>query len=430
MANYSTLKAAITDVIKQNGNNEITGDLLQQALLAIINSLGLGYQYVGIATPNTNPGTPDQNVFYFTKTTGIYQYFSNIFVEKGEFALLKYNGTWTKDVFNVKSVDTQTDALADFSIIDEGGNAIVVFKNGHIKTKYFDSEEMPEQIVDVLDVVGSDFAISDQDGNAIVVFKNGYIYTKNFNSETFEPTSKLANKKVLFFGDSITYYKEYVNAVVQKTKCIAYNRGLGSSCFEDGGTGVPASFCQRIDLADDNRLDGAGMTIGLPTSVDYVIVEGGINDFGYCNNGSLPANFGSINDSINRNSFIGGLKYILNQLKLKYDTTPIFVLGLIPTYSPSTFRPWSQVLPATDSDPTSALVYQQTSEGKTWFDYNEAIKNVAYQFGAHFISLQDMGINPLITGDRNAYYKDGLHPNVAGGEIMATTIVNNISKYL
>lgn len=430
MANYNTLKSAIADVVKTNNDHEITGALLQQVLFSMIGSLGLGYQYMGVATPSTNPGTPDQNVFYFAKTPGAYQYFSNVIIQEKEIALLKYNGAWSKEVFSEKSVGTINDLIGDFSIVDEAGNAIVVFRNGHIKTKYFDSEELPDQIVDVVNIIEGDFSILDQVGNALVVFKNGHIYTKNFNSETFEPTSKLANKKVLFFGDSITYYKEYVNAIVQKTKCLAYNRGLGSSCFEDGGTGVPASFCQRIDLPDDNRFDGAGMTIGLPTSVDYVIVEGGINDFGYCNNGNLPANFGSINAAINRNSFVGGLKYVLNKLKLKYGTVPIFVLGLIPTYSPISFRPWSQVLPATDSDPTTALTYQQTTEGKTWFDYNDAIQKVAYQFGAHFISLQDMGINPLITGDRNAYYKDGLHPNVAGGEIMATTIVNNISKYL
>jgi hypothetical protein len=50
MANYETLKAAIQHVIKTNDNNEITGALLQQSLLAIINSLGIGYQFIGIAT--------------------------------------------------------------------------------------------------------------------------------------------------------------------------------------------------------------------------------------------------------------------------------------------------------------------------------------------------------------------------------------------
>lgn len=95
MANYSTLKAAIQQVIKENGNNEITGNLLQQSLLAMINSLGSGYQFVGGATPATNPGTPDNNVFYLATENGTYTNFGGIVVEN-EIAFLAWNGTWVK----------------------------------------------------------------------------------------------------------------------------------------------------------------------------------------------------------------------------------------------------------------------------------------------------------------------------------------------
>lgn len=61
---YSQLKNAITAVIKENGNEEITGQVLQDVLLAIIDSLGTGYQFIGIATAETQPGTPDARVFY------------------------------------------------------------------------------------------------------------------------------------------------------------------------------------------------------------------------------------------------------------------------------------------------------------------------------------------------------------------------------
>lgn len=97
MANYATLKSAIQQVVKTNGNNEITGALLQQSLLAMINSLGGYYQFAGIATPSTNPGTPDQNVFYLASTAGTYSNFGSIVIAENEAAILKYNGTWTKD---------------------------------------------------------------------------------------------------------------------------------------------------------------------------------------------------------------------------------------------------------------------------------------------------------------------------------------------
>ncbi len=105
MANYTILKAAIAAAIRENGNNEITGTLLQQQLLAMVNSLGNGYQYAGIATPATNPGTPDQNVFYLASTAGTYTNFNGLVLVDGEVAILKYNGAWSKDSTGVASLE-------------------------------------------------------------------------------------------------------------------------------------------------------------------------------------------------------------------------------------------------------------------------------------------------------------------------------------
>lgn len=96
MANYATLKAAIEAVIYENYDNEITGQDLQNTLIAMVNSLGVGYQFVDIATPTTNPGTPDQNVFYIASTPGTYSNFGSIVLAENEVAILAYNGTWTK----------------------------------------------------------------------------------------------------------------------------------------------------------------------------------------------------------------------------------------------------------------------------------------------------------------------------------------------
>ena len=95
MGNYATLKAAIQDVIKTNGNNEITGALLQQSLVSIINSLGAGYQYMGVAEPSTNPGTPDQRVLYLAIEPGQYSNFGYS-VSLGELAIFTYSNGWNK----------------------------------------------------------------------------------------------------------------------------------------------------------------------------------------------------------------------------------------------------------------------------------------------------------------------------------------------
>ena len=105
MSNYATLKSTIQQVVKTNGNFEITGALLQQTLLSMINSLGVGYQYVGIATPSTNPGTPDQNVMYFAAMSGTYINFGGIVVNDGEFCVLCWDGSWIKKTTGAATVE-------------------------------------------------------------------------------------------------------------------------------------------------------------------------------------------------------------------------------------------------------------------------------------------------------------------------------------
>ena len=93
MANYQNIVSAIESVIKQNGNQEITGQLLQQSLVSIIHSLGAQYQFAGFADPDTNPGTPDHNVAYIAGP-GSYPNFNAYVVPDGFVATFLYNGNW------------------------------------------------------------------------------------------------------------------------------------------------------------------------------------------------------------------------------------------------------------------------------------------------------------------------------------------------
>lgn len=76
MAYWTTLKNAINNTIKTNGNQEITGSILQSTLNNIVNSVGKNATFAGIATTTTNPGVPDGPTFYLATTPGIYSNFS------------------------------------------------------------------------------------------------------------------------------------------------------------------------------------------------------------------------------------------------------------------------------------------------------------------------------------------------------------------
>lgn len=94
MANNELLKTSIRSAIKANGNEEITGDVLQQTLVAIVDALGKGYQFMGAATPTTDPGTPDQKVCYLAMQKGTYHNFNDLEVGNYEIAILLYDSKW------------------------------------------------------------------------------------------------------------------------------------------------------------------------------------------------------------------------------------------------------------------------------------------------------------------------------------------------
>ena len=107
MSEYSSLKATINANVKTNGNQEITGSVMNSVLNAMVNSLGAGYQFMGVATP-TDPGsaqTPDYKCFYLATTPGAYTNLGGLVVVDGEVALLKYDSSWTKVVTGIATAD-------------------------------------------------------------------------------------------------------------------------------------------------------------------------------------------------------------------------------------------------------------------------------------------------------------------------------------
>ena len=74
---YDQIKESIKTVIKENGNYEITGNVLQTVLLSMVDTLGPEYQFLGIATKSTVPVVVEGNSFYITTEVGTYTNFKN-----------------------------------------------------------------------------------------------------------------------------------------------------------------------------------------------------------------------------------------------------------------------------------------------------------------------------------------------------------------
>lgn len=103
MANYSKLHQTINDNIKPNGNQQTTGQVLQNVLNAIVNSVAEGYLFAGIATVDGNPGSLDQNAWWLAGP-GTYANYGNITVAEGKLAALMWNGEWSSSTVDVGGV--------------------------------------------------------------------------------------------------------------------------------------------------------------------------------------------------------------------------------------------------------------------------------------------------------------------------------------
>ena len=136
MANYSNLLATIAANIYTNGNNEVTAAMVKAALDAVVASLAAGFIPKGVATPATDPQSPDEKVQYLATTPGTYTNFGGIVINAGEVAIIKGSGTsWSKEVTGAATAaqiaDVEYRALGVPNVNIPAGVEVL---NGHINT--------------------------------------------------------------------------------------------------------------------------------------------------------------------------------------------------------------------------------------------------------------------------------------------------------
>ena len=90
--NYSNLMEAVNARIKANGRREITGDILNDVLRAMVVELGAGYQLGGTIRPGDKPKVEDLRVAYLTVEPGMYLYAGGF--EVTELSLITYGAEW------------------------------------------------------------------------------------------------------------------------------------------------------------------------------------------------------------------------------------------------------------------------------------------------------------------------------------------------
>ena len=103
MANYQLLKADIDERVYENARQKITGANLNYVLNQMVTTLGAEYQFAGVATIDTNPGTPDAKVFYIANGKGTYTNFGRLEVTEDEVVVLYWDTAWHKEATGIAS---------------------------------------------------------------------------------------------------------------------------------------------------------------------------------------------------------------------------------------------------------------------------------------------------------------------------------------
>ena len=230
MANWATLKAAIADVIKTNGNQEITGAVLQNTLNSIVSAVGENATFAGIATPVTNPGTPDGPVFYIAAQTGIYSNFEGITVEN-EVAILLWKTSWKKLLTNIaplSDISLIRAALDNAKLNSTGKNKInlsnkidgyflnlsgnLVSNSSYCISNYIEIKSSTQYYISKTNVGGANHIIYDKNLNVLSTTKDGAVTTPS--DAKYIRLSILTNAldtAMLFEGNAATTYEPFTD---------------------------------------------------------------------------------------------------------------------------------------------------------------------------------------------------------------------------
>ena len=330
----------------------------------------------------------------------------------------------------VSQVESKAEPMADLAFNDENNNAIVIFKDGHIKTKEFDSSDIRVNVYEE-ENHQADLTLEDEEGNAIAAFKYGHIITKNFNSKDVTKKSKYEGMRLSILGDSISTFGVPNQANATGTWTWPGNRcrypqndlftnvkyqywyllleRLGMTLgINESWAGSRVSNTQATDSGDlgPNRCMSSLTRIGHlgeNGTPDIILVYGGTNDAGAAVtvgtfNTENPINYTEEQiAALPVATFADAYRTMLIRLQYYYRTSRI--ICCFPTFT------------------TSYYTIAELDK------YGEVIREACDFFGAEYLDLRTAGITVY---NRASYLPDGIHPNAAGMELIYEHLIRNI----
>lgn len=360
-------------------------------------------------------------------------------------AVVQTTGQSTSAVMSQKAV---TDSLSknindifgntndcDFAISDKNGYDIVRFGDGNIKTKNFDSSNVPR-----VDLTTPDFAISDENGWDIAQFSKGHIKTKNFDSSQFvNTTKKFVGKKFAIIGDSISTFQGWLPSDIS-----GYDGATYATYYPSGNVDSPSKtwWYQMMQLlglsvSDDtinvcawsgsyvsgNSTSTTSAAAGCSTrritdlairgwNPDIVIIFISCNDFAY----DKPLGTWEVNSAIvaegNITEMRAAYALMINKIHIAYPDARVFCCTNLDDYK---------------RDKTAGYP-SNNNNGVTTFTWNQSIKQIADAMACDVIDMHACGLN--YSNFQQFAVDTGTHPNAIGMSMMAQKAASElIAKY-
>lgn len=101
------------DTLTAGNGISIEGNVISSSVAEVVdNIVNAGYVFAGVATPATDPSTPNAKVFYIANGKGTYEKFGGIEVTEDEVVVLKYDTAWHKVATGIAS-DEKLSELKD-----------------------------------------------------------------------------------------------------------------------------------------------------------------------------------------------------------------------------------------------------------------------------------------------------------------------------
>lgn len=233
-------------------------------------------------------------------------------------------------------------------------------------------------------------AISNENLNKINFSSIGSGKTILIASNTTDEEDAWVNKKVVFYGDSITQgmYPEMVQSVMHFQ---LVKNAIGGTTF---------GYEDETSLSSDSRIEN------LPTDADVVCIMGGTNDWARTEMDTELV----YNNGFDRTKFKGAVAYTVQKIQARCTHATIFLLTNIGGRG--------------NSDPQVIQPLPPVSvNGNTPLTIRNATIEVAEYLNIPVIDTWECGINGF---NRSQYIADSVHPNTEGCKLIADYVIHGL----